>query len=760
MAKKAARISVRTMVEFVLRGEDLQTGSAVLRMQEGTRAHRAREQHAMDTLDGYSAEVSLALDVEIDGFPLCVIGRADGVHIDGATLIVEEIKLSYTELSQPVPVHMAQCACYAHILCQTQGWAEATLRILYADTSGKALSVFEFARSSTSLAEEFMSFARVSAAFMSREARYRELRDASLRTLQFPYGAFRAGQREMSANVYVAIRDKKRLLAQAPTGTGKTSAALFPALKALGEGKSGQLFYLTAKTTGRALALSCLRDMNATLRVVEITAKDKLCPQPIRSCSPENCPYARGYFLRIDDAIDEALLDSFWDREAVNRIGRKHMVCPFELSLALLELADVVVCDYNYAFDPFVRIQRVTASKMTLLVDEAHNLPDRARDMLSSEVSERALRETRRAWGKSFSRKGGLYSALTSCIRQLANSPEDPVALAPPMQKLCDAAGEALAKTHSPLALELFLLARGYVMCVQRLDDTYAVLCDGADKARRIRLLCLQPAPYLLETTRKMRGVVYFSATLSPLDAFKTLLGTNESDAALSLPSPFVAQHLCVLRLQVDTRYGARARTAMQVAQSLLAMIKPHPGNYLALFPSYQYLRSIRECFEALESDAFLLSEEPGMSEEERSAFLAHFLPDTKGRVLGFAVMGGAFAEGIDLPGERLSGVAVVGVGLPQLSSERDALRSYFDKTNEDGFHLAYRVPGMIRVLQAVGRVIRTDNDRGVALLMDERFFTHAYAQLMPPHFAHIKDIYGASEVEAAVEAFYGDAEG
>lgn len=764
--KETLRVSVRALVEFTLHAEDIApAGPDRERMQEGSRAHRARQGAAQEDQPGYEAEVALSLTVAGgEGFDLEVSGRADGLFEADGLLCVEEIKLWGAEepLQEAVPAHAAQAACYAHMLCVSRGVPAIRMDIVYADIRGSVLQRFTQVQDAKALAARFDELRIPYARWQEALLRWRRTRDEALEAFPFPYSEFRAGQRTFSGNVFVAVRDRKRLLAQAPTGTGKTAATLFPALKALRAGYTKQIFYLTARTTGRALALSTLRHFlqnGARARALELTAKDKVCPLgALRRCDPEYCEMAKGFYIRLADAVQELLAIDMWDREAVAAVAGRHNICAFELSLSLAEIADVIVCDYNYAFDPVARIQRIFLQRndMTLLVDEAHNLVDRARDMLSAQADSATLRQLRAQYGKQYGRKTTPYRALTRVLRRLkeirGEAAEEgtvrleapPEGLAEDMQGLADALGEAMAKGQGAMLTDAFSDALSYVQCADRVDETYAILLERDGKEARVRLLCLDPAPYLNGLTAKVRGVVYFSATLTPLPQMRALLGGEEADGMLALPSPFPPEHMRVVRMPIDTRYAQRQRTAPQVARAIAALVQSRPGNYLALFPSYSYMRLVREHFEALEVPVQVICQESGMDESARDAFLARFEPGRE--VVGFCVMGGVFAEGIDLPGERLLGVAVVGVGLPQLCMERDVLRDYFNERRRDGFALAYRIPGMTKVLQSVGRVIRTHADKGTALLIDARFFDPEYEALLPAHFF---PLYAAATVRA-----------
>lgn len=766
-------VSVRALVEFTLHGEDL-TGAAAdrERMLEGGRAHRARQGEAGGDLRGYEAEVPLSLCVDwADALRLKVSGRADGVfEADGLTC-VEEIKLwDGAPLGDALPAHRAQAACYAHMLCASRGLTRARMDVLYADRHGRVLHRFTQTQEAQALAQAFAALVEPYARWQEAMLRWRRERDEALSAFTFPYAAFREGQRLFSGNVFVAIRDRRRLLAQAPTGTGKTAAALFPALKALAAGHTNQIFYLTARTTGRALALSTAAHFHACgakARVLELTAREKICPMGAqRRCDPAYCPGARGFFNRLPDALSEMLRAQMWDRAAVQEMAARHDICPFEFSLSLAEIADVVVCDYNYAFDPAARIQRVFQQRtdLSLLVDEAHNLVDRARDMLSACLDGTALRAVRREYGKQHGRKNAVYRALTRTVRRLSGLEAErgdgvwrleapPPELLQDAQGLCDALGEALARGQGALLGETFQGALAYVQTSARLDDAYAVLLERAGRDARLRLLCLDAAPYLRAATARLRGVVYFSATLSPMAQMRALLGGEEGDGLLSLPSPFPPERLHVVRLRVDTRYARREQTARQVAEAIAAMARARRGNYLALFPSYAYMRLVRAQFEQLAPDVQTVCQESGMDEAARDDFIARFAPG--GCLTGFCVMGGVFAEGVDLPGDRLLGVAAVGVGLPQVCPEREALREHFDQEERDGFALAYRIPGMVKVLQAVGRVIRTERDRGVALLIDARFFQGAYSGLLPEHFFPLHEAVSADDLARRLDAFW-----
>jgi len=565
----------------------------------------------------------------------------------------------------------------------------------------------------------------------------------------FPFEQYRPGQREMAIQVYTAVKLQRRLFASMPTGTGKSIAALFPALKALGEGLTGQVYYLTARTTQRQgvlEALQLMRHQPLHLWTLTLDAKDKQCPAPTL-CHPDFCPRAKGHFLRDHAAVEEMLGIDDWSPENIRAMADKHNLCPFEFSLSLAEIADLTICDYNYALDPAVHIQRIfdKTADVTLLIDEAHNLLSRVRDMLSGAVDGGRIRKLRTVVGKAAGRKHPLYKAMTEVLKAIDDLPipEDesaegeltklPTSLDNACMELADAfmeahndrfpwgeEGERLRDTVTPLL--------GFIRARRRDTTEYAWLWQGK-KNKTITAFALDVAGYFEEVTTMLRGVVCFSATMHPLEDMKTLLGGTEEDACFAMPSPFPRENLLIHQIDVNTRYRYREAACPQIAAAIRAMVESKPGKYIAFFPSFAYLRQVSEMLDIPHQ-----AQRADMSDEERREFLAPYVPDGE-PVLSLCVLGGIFAEGIDLPGDALDGVTIVGVGLPQVNLFQETLRTYYERTFGDGFLYAYMLPGMQKVAQAVGRVIRTETDRGVALLLDDRYRQGAYRRLCPEHW-------------------------
>jgi len=737
--RHVVRMSVRAVVETTLHESDLSSAAdAAKRMREGAAAHRARQSGAQAADASYRAETALSADFAFGGMILRVTGRADGIfaRADGVQ-VIEEIKLGRGDTLLN-PAHRAQAAMYGHMLCRAEGLECAALRVLYVGAQGETLRCYEETLGALALEAIFDALCLPAAQTEAQRLARRAKRDEALGALPFPFDSFRAGQRRFAANVYVALRERKRLFAQAPTGIGKTMAALYPALRALGEGRCARVLFLTARTTGRNSAMDAMARLNARgaqACVVEIAAKDKVCPMPVRDCRPEVCPFAKGYYDRLPAAMEAAQKTLLLSRGEIAAIAGTHTVCPFELSLALSAQSDVVICDYNYVFDPVVAYDALLQGPLgaALLVDEAHQLAPRVQDAYSARVALDDLRAIRRECGKILGRKAALYRALTAAIRtmqQLAKTQDfagdhitqPPPALSEAMAQVRDAAGDALSLGAGKPALDAFSLACAYLLADSCFGENYAVACEGEETHAALSLLCLNASSFILEKTKRAKGTAFFSATLAPFDAAKRLLGSGEGDACLMLPSPFDPAQLDVQIAPIDIRYAAREATAPAVAQAIVSHLRGHAGNALVFFPSYAYMGRMYELVLGMEDlpEGRLEREKRGMTEEEKNALLESFSGGE--RMALFAVLGGAFSEGVDLPGERLQNVIVVSTGMPQSDARIARTQAYYDGNGADGFFMTMILPGMIRVIQAAGRLIRTDRDTGALLLIDSRF--------------------------------------
>ena len=776
--RTAHRVSVRQLAEFAFEGGDLWPAmQAAERLREGVLAHMAVQRKYPP---GWESEVSLSRVEDVLGVRLAVYGRMDGFwdRGDEAPPVIEEIKS--TRVRDPsrigenhYPVHWAQAYIYAYIVSQERGGADVEVRLTYQSTEG-ASHTYTRTLAGERLTEIFFSYAEPYAQWIGLLQGWEETSRPTMRHLAFPYETYREGQRDMAANAYRAIRKGRILLCQAPTGIGKTAASLFPAIKAVGAGLTEKVFYLTARTTARQAAENALDRMRAAglrARSVTLTAKEKICFQPGGRCHPDECPFAAGYFDRRREALREAVAQERFGRAEIEALAREWEICPFELSLDLCETADVVICDYNYVFDPVVRLKRFfdgTRSDCALLIDEAHNLASRAREMLSAQLTYAGFLSLRRAVARAEGNRTELYkvtAALIKAIRALCKElegpsaeAEPPASLYGPVDEFAETARERLGGAE-PFQNELkdcYFEALDYQRACDAFDGSYRALLFGDKSAYRVRLWCLDPSEHLREAMLKANGAVLFSGTLSPMHYYARMSGVRpeEGDALLELDSPFPRENLLVLRMALDTRYRVREETAGQIARAILAMSRARTGNYMACFPSHAYLQLVYERFQYLsEGSVRAIRQEAGMREEERDAFIAQLKSAPDRSLVAFVAMGGVFAEGIDLPGDRLSGAAIVGVGLPSPDFEREQLAEAWNDTDE-GRAYAYIYPGMERVLQAAGRVIRSEEDRGVVLLLDDRYMTDEYKELLPSHW-RVRPARDAEDAEAKMRRFW-----
>ena len=783
----ALTLPIRRLVEFLLRTGSIDSRfTGFDRALEGARLHRKLQRAAVKEYPDYQAEAALKQDYTCAGIAYTLEGRADGIFTDkDGTLTIDEIKTTTLPpefiTGEQSPEHWAQAQIYAAIYARQQGLPAMRVRLVYYQVDEDLEFTFHHDYSADALAAIVTDLLTQYAPWAKRSAEWQRMSRASRQALPFPFASYRPGQRAMMNAVYKTCTEGGQLLCQAPTGIGKTMSVLFPALKAVGEG--GPIFYLTARGTTRAAAenaLTLLRaaDPDLKLRSVTLTAKDKICLQERRECTPEACPYANGYYDRVKAALWDSLDTHALTADALQALARKHKVCPFELGLDLSLWCDVVVGDYNYLFDPVVHLMRFfeTAGDYLFLIDEAHNLPGRARDMHSASLCKSAFYDAKKRLGKG---KSSLKNALTKvnnifiewrhrCEEVLGDSrfgrtyfeksrAED---FDRALTKLCEPLEIWLdehrdpGETHDAL-LQLYFDIRAWLRVADTFDNHFVLQISAVGSEVRAAMLCLDPSDFLAADFAKGRAAVLFSATLAPAGYYKDLCGLPDA-RAVALRSPFDPTNMGLwCARQVSTRYKDRADSIAKVSDLLAVMAAAQPGHYLAFFPSYSYLQQVWENFTARYPDQPTLCQESAMDEGQRTEFLAQFLARDGKPLLGFAVLGGVFGEGVDLTGDSLIGVAVVSPGLPQIGPRQEQLRDYFEETRGAGFDYAYRYPGMNKVLQAAGRVIRTPQDRGVVLLIDDRFLVPDTRRLMPPHWEHLRVVDSADAWKDELAAFW-----
>lgn len=760
------RVSVRTMVETVMLSGSISPMASSRRMLDGIRGHQALQ---AIPAEGAQNEVAVSGTICSENIELSVYGRIDRLY---GSERIEEIKTTYAEsdqLGNGDAQHWAQAKCYAYLFCRENEINAIDVRLTYFHLqTGEITSFSEFCERDT--LDSF--FCRISGRYLQLlETEYKHtcaLR-ADIASMPFPYEAYREGQHELAAQVYYAIREKSALMAQAPTGTGKTMAVLFPALKALADGHVSRVFYLTARTTQQEAAVNAVRLLNAPhLRTVVISAKEKMCIHERPVCRDGDCPRAEGYYDRLGEAL-HALgeTDGLFTPDVVRSFATRFFLCPFELSLDLSTSCDLIICDYNYAFDPRVRLQRfflAGKNAFALLIDEAHNLPDRARSMYSTMLSLKDIVETRRSVPKPY-RKQPLYKSLKkleNAVGACFDEVEPPIAchnapetLAAALENALDRLSEDGQQAESGLARQLVFDLSTFRYLLDQYDESYLTLYEGGRTTRRISLFCADPAEKLAESYKKCRSAVLFSATLTPYVFYKNLCGIPDETPVLSLPSPFPPEHLAVFHLPVDIRYSAREATLPVVAGAVAAFLRARAqGNYLVFVPSHAYLSKLSPLLRAELPEATFVDQSPGMDDASRAEFLSQFQEDVTGITAGLAVMGGVFAEGIDLPAERLCGAAIVGVGLPQLCLERDILRDAYETKYAQGYRYAYQYPGVCKVLQAAGRIIRTDTDRGALLLIDQRYGYAEYRSLLPERW-NVRRVRNVAQLVEDLQSFW-----
>lgn len=763
--KKQVRISVRALVEFVLRSGDIdnrRSGAAQKdAMAAGTRIHKKIQKRMGGN---YRAEVPLkyaALDEEED-IELLVEGRADGIFEEDGIVTIDEIKGVYMDLerlTEPVAVHMAQAMCYGYFYCCDRNLDGVRIQLTYCNLETEEIRRFHEDRSKEELEAWFRSVIHEYFKWARYLCHHELQRNQSISGLEFPF-PYREGQRDLAVAVYKTISRKKRLFIQAPTGIGKTLSTIFPAVQAMGAGKASKVFYLTAKTITRTVAeeaFRILRSRGLVFTAVTITAKEKLCPMEKAECNPEACPYAKGHFDRVNEAVFDILhLEQEMDRETVLRYAEKYRVCPFEFCLDISSWTDGIICDYNYVFDPNVRLKRYFADGASgdylFLVDEAHNLVSRAREMYSASVYKEDFLEVKRIIkGKS----PRLERQLDRCNKLLLSMKRE----CGDWQLLEDvtglAAGIMTAFSYMETFMEVFpefperetvldfyFCLRDFLNVYEELDGHYRIYEENReDGSFLVRLFCVDPSRLLSRCMDQGASTILFSATLLPVRYYKTLLSGNQEDYAVYVNSPFPEENrLLMVAEDVSSRYTRRSPSEYRkVADYIRIVTQSRPGNYMVFFPSYQYMGEIEEILEEEPLKADLLVQGQGMGEAEKAEFLEEFEKERSHSLAAFCVMGGVFSEGIDLKEERLIGVIVVGTGLPMVCVEQEVLKGYFDETEEKGFDFSYQYPGMNKVLQAAGRVIRTPGDRGVILLLDDRFLRRDHLELFPREWEHFQ---------------------
>lgn len=792
------RISVRSLVEFILRSGDIdnrRAASAENAMQEGGRIHRMIQRRMGAE---YRAEVGLRYAYDAGEYEILVEGRADGIITESDTVTIDEIKGTYHDLKKmkgPVPVHLAQAKCYAYIYAEQNGLSDICVRMTYCHMETEEIRYFHESYTYIELKCWFQDVMEQYRKWADYSFSWQQLRQASIKEVEFPF-AYREGQKELAADVYRTIYHKRKLFIEAPTGVGKTISTVFPAVKAMGEGLCEKIFYLTAKTITRTVAddtISILRERGLKLKSVILTAKDKICFQEETACNPVSCPYAKGHYDRINEAMYDLLthVDNY-TREAIETYAGKYQVCPFELCLDMSLFADAVICDYNYLFDPHVYLRRFftegVRGEYVFLVDEAHNLVERGRDMYSAVLRKEdflELKKTVKPYDERIAKNLDMCNKELLALRRECGECRVETTiegLVRSLTRLSAAIEDHLEdRDESPVreeVLAFYFEVSHFLEMYELFDENYLTYSElQEDGGFIVKLFCVNPANNLKNCMLRGRSTILFSATLLPIQYYKTLLGAEEGDYEVYARSVFRPDKLGLyIGSDVTSRYARRNDAEYyRIASYLHQAIEKRQGNYMAFFPSHAFLQRVYEIYQAHfneTGEVECVLQESHMNEEAREIFLNRFRGnedcdlqsmirmeiemEEERSLLGFCVMGGIFSEGIDLKNDSLIGAFIVGTGLPQVCHERELLRQYFDSWGENGFDYAYRYPGMNKVLQAAGRVIRTEEDFGIAVLLDERFLSPAYRQLFPREWQN-RQAVTVDQIGRKVEKFWDE---
>lgn len=773
------RISVRNLVEFIFRSGDIDNrigkGAQKEAMQEGSRMHRKIQgRMGME----YRAEVPLKLEVLQEQYVLALEGRADGIITNADGVTVDEIKCMYTDVTrfeEPIFVHKAQAMCYAYIYALQNGLDQISVQLTYCDLDTEEICRFEEAFSFFWLERWFQDMMEAYRKWTDFQFAWRKIRQTSIQTLEFPF-PYREGQYKLVGDVYRTIHRKKILFIQAPTGTGKTISTLFPAIRAVGENLGDKIFYLTAKTITRTVAkdtCDLLKAKGYRGKVIVLTAKEKMCPCEEMDCNPSNCLRAKGHYDRVNDAVyDLITTEEDFTRERMLAQAEKYQVCPFEMSLDASLYADIIICDYNYVFDPNVYLKRFFSEEekgdYIFLVDEAHNLVERGREMYSAVlVKEEILTVKKLVRGKD--RK--LEAALEKCNRQMLEWKRECETYT--IYESIGAFAFSLMRLMS--LLDIFLQSRGemperkevtefylnlrhFMNMFERVDENYVLYSDFDETDRFcLHLYCVNPSVNLQECLERGKSTIFFSATLLPVNYYKNLLSSKKDNYAVYADSAFrEEQRLLFIGRDVSSLYTRRTLGEFhRIALYIQQVLRAKKGNYLIFFPSYRFMEDVYEQFLTVnEQEADCMMQSGNMNEADREEFIQEFSNPRGKSLAAFCVLGGIFSEGIDLKEDLLIGVLIVGTGLPQICNQREILKEYYQEENGQGFDYAYQYPGMNKVLQAAGRVIRTASDRGIIGLLDERFLRSDYRQLFPREWSQY-EVHTLDSLPGALEAFW-----
>ncbi len=775
----SVKLSVRELVEFVYKSGDINVKNlSADRALEGIKAHKM-----LQSLMGenYQKEYFLKREFNFDNIQFIIEGRADGIISENNEFIIDEIKSTYTNLDfidiNYNEAHIAQAKCYAYIYCLDKGINTITVQLRYYNLDTNKTKTILYKYELNELELFFYELLNLYIEWAQTIINLKKERESSIKELKFPFDDYRKGQRDFSVAVFSTIKEGKKMFSQAPTGVGKTVSVLFPAIKSMNFKNNTKIYYLTAKSSTKTIAFNTIKTMIDTglkLRTTVITAKDKICFMEETNCDPEYCPYAKGYYDRLNVPLKNSIkYNCLFDREYIEETARKHDLCPFEFSLDLGYMSDAVVCDYNYYFDPRVALQRDDVFKNSndiLLIDEAHNLEDRTRDMYSPELIKEEFYELYKIM-KEINKK--ISSQLFNInkkfieIKKEANEEavildSEPTDLIGSLRKFTVSAEEFLNdKKNDNIPDELvdiYFKSSFFIKISEIADSNFCYYVDFLAGKTKVKIFLIDPSQVLKEILKNAWSSIFFSATLTPLKYFRYILGGDDDDYILKIKSPFDDDNLnLMITSDISMKYTEREANIEAACSYINKVITEKKGNYMVFFPSYSFMGKIYEVYESLYNTSNIILQNQGLNEEEQTEIIDKF--KTESEIVLFTVVGGVFSEGIDLPLENLIGAVIIGTGIPQISFERNIIKNFFDIKFNSGYDFAYKYPGFNKILQSAGRVIRTEMDRGVVLLIDSRLCQMTYLRLFPEHWKHYKRVNNVNSLKNEINSFWYERE-
>ncbi len=771
------KLSVRDLVEFVYKSGDINVKNlSPERAMEGIRVHKILQSSMGES---YQKEYFLKREFTVNNINFIIEGRADGIISENNGITVDEIKSTYTNLDfiekDYNEAHIAQAKCYAYIYCLDNELDNISVQLRYYNLDTDKTKTILYSYNLSELESFFYELLSSYIDWAQTIIDLKKERERTIDELKFPFDCYRKGQRDFSVAVFSTIKEGKKLFSQAPTGVGKTISVLFPAIKSMNYKSNTKIYYLTAKSSTKTIAFNTVKMMvnkGLSLRTTVITAKDKICFMDETNCDPEYCPYARGYYDRLNAPLKDSIKNNcLFDREYIEEIAKKHDLCPFEFSLDLGYMSDAVICDYNYYFDPRVALQRDDVFKNSndiLLIDEAHNLEDRTRDMYSPELIKEDFYELYKEMKKINKKIGSTLLNINKKFIEIKKEADgepvilenEPSELINSLRKFSIAAEEYINDKKSEIIpdelIDIYFKSTFFIKISEIADSNFCYYVDFTGNKTKVKLFLTDPSSVLKEILKNAWASVFFSATLTPLKYFRYILGGDNDDHVLKIRSPFEDERLkLMITSDISMKYTEREANIEAACGYINKSVSEKKGNYMVFFPSYSFMRKIYDIYESLYDTSNIILQNQGLNEEEQDEIVNRFKNET-GLVL-FTVVGGVFSEGIDLPLEKLIGAVIIGTGIPQISFERNIIKDFFDKKYNSGYDFAYKYPGFNKILQSAGRVIRTEEDRGTVLMIDSRLCQITYIRLFPEHWRHYKRINNADNLVNEIKSFWDE---